>query len=245
MKALGFAGRNAKEMLRDKLTLIFGIGFPVVLMLLLSFIQSNIPVDLFVIDHLSPGIVVFGFSFIALFSGLVIAKDRSGSFMLRLLTSPMKASDFILGYTLPLIPMFLAQSVLCFIVAFILGLDISLKVLLCIVVLIPAGMVFVSLGLICGCIFNDKQVGGICGALLTNISAWLSGTWFDLKLVGGVFEDIAMFLPFARAVEAGRAALSGNYGEIMPHLVWVIGWAVLLYILAVIVFTGKMRSDKK
>ncbi len=245
MKALGFAGRNAKEMLRDKLTLIFGIGFPVVLMLLLSFIQSNIPVDLFVIDHLSPGIVVFGFSFIALFSGLVIAKDRSGSFMLRLLTSPMKASDFILGYTLPLIPMFLAQSVLCFIVAFILGLDVSLKVLLCIVVLIPAGMVFVSLGLICGCIFNDKQVGGICGALLTNISAWLSGTWFDLKLVGGVFEDIAMFLPFARAVEAGRAALAGNYGEIMPHLVWVIGWAALLYILAVIVFTGKMRSDKK
>lgn len=245
MKALGFAGRNAKEMLRDKLTLIFGIGFPVVLMLLLSFIQSNIPVDLFVIDQLSPGIVVFGFSFIALFSGLVIAKDRSGSFMLRLLTSPMKASDFILGYTLPLIPMFLVQSVLCFIVAFILGLDVSLKVLLCIVVLIPAGMVFVSLGLICGCIFNDKQVGGICGALLTNISAWLSGTWFDLKLVGGVFEDIAMFLPFARAVEAGRAALAGNYGEIMPHLVWVIGWAALLYILAVIVFTGKMRSDKK
>lgn len=245
MKALGFAGRNAKEMLRDKLTLIFGIGFPVVLMLLLSFIQSNIPVDLFVIDHLSPGIVVFGFSFIALFSGLVIAKDRSGSFMLRLLTSPMKASDFILGYTLPLIPMFLAQSVLCFIVAFILGLDVSLKVLLCIVVLIPAGMVFVSLGLICGCIFNDKQVGGICGALLTNISAWLSGTWFDLKLVGGVFEDIAMFLPFARAVEAGRAALAGDYSEIMPHLVWVIGWAVLLYILAVIVFMGKMRSDKK
>lgn len=245
MKALGFAARNSKEMLRDKLTLIFGIGFPVVLMLLLSFIQSNIPVELFVIDHLSPGIIVFGFSFIALFSGMVIAKDRSGSFMLRLLTSPMKASDFILGYTLPLIPMFLAQSMLCFIVAFILGLEISLNVLLCIAVLIPAGMVFVSLGLICGCIFNDKQVGGICGALLTNISAWLSGTWFDLKLIGGVFEDIALCLPFARAVEAGRAALAGNYGEIFPHLIWVIAWAVLLYVIAVVVFTHKMRSDRK
>ena len=111
--------------------------------------------------------------------------------------------------------------------------------------LIPAGIIFVSLGLICGCIFNDKQVGGICGALLTNISAWLSGTWFDLKLVGGIFEDIAMFLPFARAVEAGRAALSGNYSEIMSHLIWVIVWAVLVYILAVFVFTMKMRSDKK
>lgn len=245
MKALGFAGRNAKEMLRDKLTLIFGIGFPVVLMLLLSLIQRNIPVALFEISHLSPGIIVFGFSFISLFSGLVIAKDRSGSFMLRLLTSPMKASDFILGYTLPLIPMFIAQSIICFIVAFALGLEINLNALLCLVVLVPAGIIFVSLGLICGCIFNDKQVGGICGALLTNISAWLSGTWFDLKLVGGIFEDIAMFLPFARAVEAGRAALRRNYSEIMSHLIWVIVWAVLVYILAVFVFTMKMRSDKK
>lgn len=245
MKALGFAARNAKEMLRDKLTLIFGIGFPVVLMLLLSIIQSNIPVELFVIDHLSPGIVVFGYSFIALFSGLVIAKDRSGSFMLRLLTSPMKASDFILGYTLPLLPMLIAQSAVCFAVAFLLGLKLSADVLLCILVLIPAGIVFVALGLICGCVFNDKQVGGICGALLTNLSAWLSGTWFDLKLVGGVFEDIAMALPFARAVEAGRAALSGNYGSIIPHLIWVIVWAFLLYLAAILVFTGKMRSDSK
>jgi len=242
MKALGFALRNWKEMLRDKLTLIFGIGFPLVLLLLLSLIQSNIPVELFVIDNLTPGIVVFGFSFISLFSALVIAKDRSGSFMMRLLSSPMKSSDFILGYTLPLVPMFLAQSLVCFAAAFALGLKISPNVLLCIAVLIPAGLVFVALGLMCGSIFSDKQVGGICGALLTNLSAWLSGTWFDLKLVGGIFEDIAMCLPFARAVEAGRAALTGAYGSILPNLLWVIAWAAVLYIVAVLVFTRKMKQ---
>lgn len=245
MKALGFAGRNVKEMLRDKLTLVFGIGFPVILLLLLSLIQSNIPVPLFEIDHLSPGIVVFGYSFIALFSGLVIAKDRSGSFMLRLLTSPMRSADFILGYSLPLIPMVIAQSAVCFVVAFFLGLEVSAKVLLCALVLLPAGVVFIALGLLCGSIFSDKQVGGICGALLTNLSAWLSGTWFDLSLVGGVFEGVAMLLPFARAVEAGRAALSGDYGAIMPNLLWVMGWAIVLYVLAVIIFTRKMRSDSK
>ncbi len=245
MKALGFAGRNTKEILRDKLTLIFGIGFPLILLLLLSFIQSNIPVELFAIAHLTPGIVVFGFSFISLFSALVIAKDRSGSFMLRLLTSPMRAVDFILGYTLPLIPMAIAQSAVCFAAAFFLGLEISTDVLLCMIVLLPAGVVFIALGLLCGCVFSDKQVGGICGALLTNLSAWLSGTWFDLGLVGGVFEDIAMVLPFARAVEAGRAALSGNYASIMPHLIWVIVWAAALGLIAVAVFTKKMRSDSK
>ncbi len=242
MKALGFALRNWKEMLRDKLTLIFGIGFPLVLLLLLSLIQSNIPVELFVIDSLTPGIVVFGYSFISLFSALVIAKDRSGSFMMRLLSSPMRAADFILGYTLPLVPMFLAQGLVCFAAAFVLGLELSLNVLLCIAVLIPAGLVFVALGLMCGSIFSDKQVGGICGALLTNLSAWLSGTWFDLKLVGGVFEDIAMCLPFARAVEAGRAALSGTYSSIIPNLLWVIAWAVLLYVSAILVFTRKMKQ---
>jgi len=213
-----------------------------VLLLLLSLIQSNLPVELFVIDNLTPGIVVFGFSFISLFSALVIAKDRSGSFMMRLLSSPMKSSDFILGYTLPLVPMFLAQSLVCFAAAFALGLKISPNVLLCIAVLIPAGLVFVALGLMCGSIFSDKQVGGICGALLTNLSAWLSGTWFDLKLVGGIFEDIAMCLPFARAVEAGRAALTGAYGSILPNLLWVIAWAAVLYIVAVLVFTRKMKQ---
>lgn len=245
MKAIGFAVRNAKEMLRDKLTLIFGIGFPVILLLLLSLIQSNIPVELFVIDSLTPGIVVFGYSFIALFSGLVIAKDRCSSFMLRLMSSPMRSADFIIGYTLPLIPMVLAQSIVCFIVAFFLGLEISINVLLTIVVLLPAGVVFIALGLICGSIFSDKQVGGICGALLTNLSAWLSGTWFDLALVGGVFEAIAMALPFARAVEAGRAALSGDYAAITPHLLWVIAYAAVLYAIAIVVFTKKMHSDNK
>lgn len=245
MKTFGFALRNAKEMLRDKLTLIFGIGFPVILLLLLSLIQSNIPVELFEISRLTPGIVVFGYSFIALFSGLVIAKDRCSSFMLRLLTSPMRASDFIAGYTLPLIPMALTQSAVCFLVAFFLGLEVSVNVLLTLVVLLPAALVFIALGLICGSIFNDKQVGGVCGALLTNLSAWLSGTWFDLSLVGGVFEDIAFLLPFARAVEAGRAALSGNWGDILPHLIWVIGWALALCLTAVLVFTKKMQGDNK
>ena len=84
MKMLSFASRNSKEILRDRLNLAFGIGFPIVLLLLLSLIQSNIPVELFAIEKLSPGVAVFGLSFISLFSGMVIARDRTRSFMLRL-----------------------------------------------------------------------------------------------------------------------------------------------------------------
>lgn len=244
MNALtAFSGRNTKEMLRDPLNLAFGLGFPVVLLLLLTAIQSNIPVNLFQLGRLTPGIAVFGLSFISLFSATLISKDRTTSFLMRLFASPMRASDYILGYTLPLIPMALMQALLCYVVAGILGMQLTANVLLAILVSLPAAALFIGIGLLCGSVFNDKQVGGICGALLTNLSAWLSGTWFDLNLVGGVFKKIAYALPFAHAVDAGRAAMSDDFSAIMPHLWWVIGYAIVALVAAVLVFRKKMLSD--
>ncbi|MFB0921748.1 MAG: ABC transporter permease [Oscillospiraceae bacterium] len=243
MRTRAFALRNYKEIIRDKLNIAFGLGFPVIILLLLSLIQSNIPVNLFAIDSLTPGIAVFGLSFISLFSGFLIAKDRGSSFMLRLFTSPMTASNFILGYTIPLLPLAIMQIAVCFIVALFLGLQISVHILMTILVLLPAAVLFIAIGLLCGTVFTDKQVGGVCGALLTNLSAWLSGTWFDVNLVGGVFKTIANALPFIHAVNAGRAALAGSYGEIFPELWWVIAYAVALMVLAIVVFTHKMNSD--
>lgn len=238
-----FSGRNTKEMLRDPLNLAFGLGFPVVLLLLLTAIQQNIPVSLFELEQLTPGIAIFGLSFIALFSATLISKDRTTSFLMRLFASPMRASDYILGYTLPLLPMSLVQVLLCYLLAGILGMKLTLNVLLAAAVTLPAAVLFIGIGLLCGSALTDKQVGGICGALLTNLSAWLSGTWFDLDLVGGVFKKIAYALPFAHAVDAGRAAVSGDYASIMPHLWWVIGYAAAMLIAAVLVFRKKMQKD--
>lgn len=244
MNALtAFSGRNTKEMLRDPLNLAFGLGFPVVLLLLLTAIQRNIPVNLFQLEYLTPGIAIFGLSFIALFSATLISKDRTTSFLMRLFASPMRAGDYILGYTLPLIPMALAQAILCYLVAGLLGMKLTANVLLAVVVTLPAAVFFIGIGLLCGSALNDKQVGGICGALLTNVSAWLSGTWFDLDLVGGAFKKISYALPFAHAVDAGRAAMSGDFAAIMPHLWWVIAYAVAMLIAAVLVFRAKMRRD--
>jgi len=243
MKMLAFASRNFKEIIRDKLNLALGLGFPVVIILLLTAIQANIPVDLYLIDHLTPGIAVFGLSFFSLFSGMLIAKDRSSSFMLRLFASPLQSKDFIIGYTLPIFPMAIMQIMVTFVVAFFLGLEINLQALITIVVILPAALLFIGIGLLSGTIFNDKVVGGITGALLTNLSAWLSGIWFDLELVGGGFKAVADALPFVHAVDAGRAALRGDYAAIFPDLWWVIGYAVLIMFIAVIVFMRKMNSD--
>ena len=242
MRMLTFAKRNTMELLRDPLTLLFGLGFPLVLLLLMSAIQANIPVALFEIDRLAPGITVFGLSFITLFSATVISKDRGSALLQRLYTTPMTSVDFIAGYTLPVLPMAIAQTALCYLAAMPLGLRPSVNILCAVLLNIPAALLFVSLGLLFGSILNEKQVGGICGALLTNLSAWLSGIWFDLSLVGDTFRKIANALPFVHAVELERAAVAGDYAAILPHLLWVLGYAVILMAFAVLLFLRQMKK---
>lgn len=67
MRVITFAKRCTKEILRDPINIGFGLGFPLVLLWLLSAIQANVPVQLFEIDTLTPGITVFGLSFMTLF----------------------------------------------------------------------------------------------------------------------------------------------------------------------------------
>ena len=243
MRMLTFANRNTKEILRDPLNLFFGLGFPLVLMLLLSAIQANVPVELFRIERLTPGVSVFGLSFITLFSATIISKDRGTSFLQRLYTTPLTPTDFILGYTLPMIPISVAQSIICYIAALFLGLEASVNILFAVVMIIPVSLLYIALGLLCGSVLTDKQVGGICGALLTNLSAWLSGVWFDLELVGGVFEKISYVLPFVHAVDMERAVLAGNFADAFPHLFVVVGYAVALFILAVVLFLLQMKKQ--
>ena len=144
---------------------------------------------------------------------------------------------------MPLLPFAIVQSLICFIAAFFLGLRISVKVLIVFIVLIPTSILFIEIGLLAGSLLTDKQVWGVCGALLTNLAAWLSGTWFDLNLVGGAFKQVDYALPFVHAVEAGKSALAGNYSGMFPHLWWVIGYATVIFILAILVFTKRMNSD--
>lgn len=243
MRMLAFANRTAKEILRDPLNLAFGLGFPIVLIFLLSAIQANVPVKLFEIEYLTPGITVFGLSFMTLFSATIIAKDREHSLLQRLYTTPMTPIDFILGYTLPIIPIAVAQCIICYVTAIILGLEMTINILYAVIFIIPVSILNIALGLLFGSILNDKQVGGICGALLTNLSAWLSGTWFDLSLVGGFFQKIAYALPFVHAVEMERAVLSGNYVGIFPHIWWVLGYAFLTLAVAVLLFLRQMKKQ--
>lgn len=243
MRLLAFSGRTAKEILRDPLNLFFGLGFPLVLIGLLTAIQSNIPVPIFELAHLTPGVTIFGLSFITLFAAVLISKDRESALLQRLYTTPLTAADFIFGYTLPLLPMAAAQGIICYIAAALLGLELKITALYAVLVIIPVALFYIALGLVFGSVLNSKQVGGICGALLTNLSAWLSGIWFDVDLVGGPFEKIANALPYIHAVELERAVFNGDYSNILPHLWWVLGYTAAAVMGAVFLFLRQMKKQ--
>lgn len=243
MRLFAFSGRTAKEILRDPLNLFFGLGFPLALIGLLTAIQANIPVTMFELDHLTPGITVFGLSFMTLFAAVLVSKDRESALLQRLYTTPLTATDFIFGYTLPVLPIAIAQGVICYIAAALLGLELKITVLYALLFIIPVALFYIALGLICGIVFTSKQVGGICGALLTNLSAWLSGIWFDVDLVDGVFKKVADVLPFIHAVELERAVFRADYSNILPQLWWVLGYTVVAVVAAVLLFLRQMRKQ--
>ena len=243
MKVLTFSKRCAREILRDPINLGFGLGFPLVLLLLLSAMQANIPVSLFEINTLTPGITVFGLSFMTLFSATLIAKDRESALLQRLYTTPLTGLDFILGYMLPLLPIAVGQTVICYLVAIPLGLTVSVNIIYAVIGIIPIAIFNIALGLLCGSLLGVKQVGGVCGALLTNLSAWLSGVWFDLSLVGGFFERLAHLLPFYHAVKMEQALLAGDASLALPHLLPILVYGACIAVIAVFSFLRQMKKQ--
>ena len=243
MRVMTFAKRCAKEILRDPINLGFGLGFPLVLLLLLSSMQKNLPVSLFEIDTLTPGITVFGLSFMTLFSATLIAKDRESAFLQRLYATPISGVEFILGYMLPMLPIAITQTVICYLFAIPLGLTFSVNVIYAILGIIPMAIFNIALGLLFGSILGVKQVGGICGALLTNLSAWLSGVWFDLKLVGGAFEKIANLLPFLHGAEMEKSLFNGNLESAMLHILPILLYSTFATAVAIVCFLRQMKKQ--
>ncbi|MEG1558243.1 MAG: ABC transporter permease [Oscillospiraceae bacterium] len=247
MKTYIFAQRNAKEVLRDPINLFFGLGFPLILLALLSVINNSIPKEagntMFAIENLTPGLAMFGTVFMALFAGMLLSKDRASSFLMRLFASPMKSSNFILGYTLPILAVSVVQIAITILASSLFGFSLSLYVFPAIIVAALNSLLFVGFGLFVGSIFNEKSVGGLCGALFTNLAGWFSGIFIPLDLVGGAFKTAADIMPFYHSVESTKAIFAGDFVGAMHHIAVVLGYTVVIYLLAIIFFRRKMKGD--
>ena len=243
MRMLNFAKRNFKELIRDPLSLIFEIALP--LFLLFIFQQFDIPSDSYKIENFTPGIVVFGFSFITLFTATLVAKDRTSSFLIRLGTSPMKSRDYILGYIISLIPIIIIQDILFFTVAIILGLSFSISVIYTILISIIVSIFFITLGILIGSLVSERGTGGL-GSLVVQLVCFTSGMYFPKEAIGNVFEIICRLLPFESCLYIIQGTLHNDFSNItIVHIAVFLVYFIASILLSIIIFKKRMISDNK
>jgi ABC-2 type transport system permease protein len=253
MLSIVFTKRTIKELLRDPLSYLFCLGFPLVMLVIMTMVDKSIPkeasMEIFHISSLAPGIAMFGLTFVMLFTCLQVSKDRAGAFLTRLYASPMKAVDFITGYILPLLMIAALQTAITFAASALIGIFTGYSfqlcnVLLCMLMLLPSALLFIAFGLFFGTLLNDKSAPGICSLIITAASI-LGGIWMDLDSIHGILKTIAVVLPFYHGVEAARMAMQGKYSMIGKPLAVICLYAGLMFALSILLFHRKMQSDLK
>ena len=243
MRTLNFAKRNFKEIIRDPLSIIFSVLLP--LFLLFIFKQINIPNESYELHNFTPGIVVFGFSFITLFTAMLVSKDRTSSLLIRLGISPMKPIGYILGYMLSIIPLILIQNVLFFILAIALGLSFSINIIWAILISIVVAILFIAIGIILGSLFSEKASSGI-SSIVIQLVCFTSGMYFPRELLGDVFSKICEYLPFESCVTIIKGIMNANLESITIRNIVVFSiYTILALVISIVVFKKKMISDNK
>ena len=243
MRIINFAKRNYKEIIRDPLSIIFSVLLPLVLLFI--FKQINIPNESYELHNFTPGIVVFGFSFITLFTAMLVSKDRTSSLLIRLGISPMKPIEYILGYMLSIIPLILIQNVLFFILAIVLGLSFSINIIGAILISIVVAILFIAIGIITGSLFSEKASSGI-SSIVVQLVCFTSGMYFPRELLGDGFSKICEYLPFESCVTIIKGIMNNNLESItIRNIIVFLVYTIIMFTISIIVFRKKMISDNK
>lgn len=244
MRAFIFAKRNFKEIMRDYVSSLMGIGFPVFLIIALSLMKQSLKgmPAIFSIENFAPSMMVFGASWLTIFVGSLMATDRNSSFLMRLLSTPLRSVDYILGYSIPVLPLALLQGIASFATAMIFGLSLNLGTFYALLVLIPVALLFISLGLLLGSAFSSSNAVSGFGTILVNATVFLSGAVLPIEMIGGGFEAFCNALPFAHAAKVVQLALAQDLSSLLPHLFWVLLYAFLFFIPSVWIFKKRMKG---
>jgi len=240
MRVLELAKRNFKGMWRDWLSLGLNVALPALMLLVLQALEG---VDAFFSPtSLAPGIAVFGFAMLTMTSAMALAQDRESSLFARLLTTPLRAKDFVLAYSVPYVAVAIIQAVIVFIIGAFFGLEMAGNAGLVFLILLVMAIWYVGMGMILGSLLPYKAVSaGWTVVLLLTI---FGGTWVNLEDIGGVFQTVGGVLPFAHGLDAARAIMidGAGFGDIAADFYWVLGHTVGIVALAVFVFRWRMSE---
>ena len=241
-RVFSFTKRNIKELLRDPLSFIFALILP--LFLLFIFQQFKIPNDAYLLTNFTPGIIVFGFSFLTMFTAMLVSKDRCSSLLLRLSASPMTPTEYVLGYFLSCIPLAIIQVILFFLLAIPLGLNFSIGVIFSIIVSLFICLLYVALGILIGSFASDKASSGI-SSVVVQLVAFTSGMYFSSDMLGKTFNFICDVLPFKASVEIIKGLLNLNLENMLLYSVIFLAYLIVITVVSVVIFNRSLKGDKK
>ncbi len=237
MKTITFAKRCFKEIIRDPLSIIFSIILP--LLLLFIFTQINIPSSNYKVDNLTPGIVIFSFSFITLFTTILVAKDRSTFLLVRLQISSIKMSNYIFGYIISILPIIIIQNFLIYLLAIILNLNITIGIFFAILSSIPISILFITLGIIIGTLVSDKAAAGV-SSIIVQLVSFTSEMYFDASMLSKTFNTICNILPFSACVELLKSFLNYNFDNLVINILKVSIYLAIFLIFSCILFKKRL-----
>ena len=244
-RTLTLTSRNLKEMSRDPISLIFCIGLPLVLLVFMQLIFGNVKEDgaiMFEINRFAPAIANFGYTFVMLYVSLIISGDKDSAFANRISISPVKPIEYLISFILSTLPVALIQTILFYAVALIFGFKLSWYILLSVLLLLIPAIFYCTCGILVGVIGkNEKQCGPICSLFIT-ASGMLGGIWMPIEVMGGTFFEICKVLPFYNGVKIGTLACAGKLSSIIIPLLWVMGYAIVVFIIATLIYNKGKKS---
>lgn len=237
MKLWEIGKRNLKEIYRDHVQLAFLLGIPVAIMLVFG---TAFPEEHF--NFYASGTVVFGLMILITTAAAMIAADRERGLLARMLTTPAKPWDFILGYSLPFIPVLIVSILIYLGVGMAMGLTIVGNVGHAFLVFFLVGLCSIGIGMIVGTLVKSERQAPICWVFIVPI-AMISGAWYPVEHMPSAVESVAGALPFKPAIDTARSVVWGaSFSAIAPDSYRLIGWAVVVLMAGILLFRRRMVS---
>ena len=232
--------RCLREILRDPLSLVFCLGFPVVMLVGMQVLFGNLEFvpENFCIENYAVGICVFGYTFDMLFLSLLMAGDKETEFINRIYIAPVSKRNYVLSFLCAMAPIALVQTVLFFLIALLFGLPFGLPMLLAVLYLIPSILFYLSVGVFLGTVSKNVKQTGPLSSIVISLASMLGGVFMPVKELG-TFSEILRFLPFTHTVEIASGVFSGDYGCIYPHILWVVGYAAVFFLVSLLLYRKK------
>jgi len=196
------------------------------------------------IDFIGPGIITFGLLILIPTSARPIVRDKEKGFLARLLTTPTRPLDFILGYSLALVAITIAQIIIFIFGAWAMGMEIIGNLGLAFLIFFLTGLCSVGIGMVIASLSKSENQAEPLAWLFSMPLAMLSGCWFSIELMPSYIRAVAFAFPYAHTIEASRGILIRGVGleAVGSDFLFLAGWAVAIFAIGVVLFRRNMRS---